>query len=85
MKEIIAYFQKLESGYMAVFGWPDITFPARGFEPKEGVPYTYTKVRHPELSRFEYEGKRYVVCTATPVQPREEINSIGTAFAKIGL
>lgn len=85
MKEITAYFRKLPDGQMAVVNWPDITFPARGFEPNEGVPYTYTKVRHPEQPRFEHEGKRYVVCTATPVEDKKPVGSLSDAFGKLGM
>ena len=69
MEEITACFQKLDNGEMAVICClaPDIIFPIKGFEPKEGAPYTFNKVRHPESPRFEYKGKKYVVCTALPI------------------
>ena len=71
---------------MAILSWPDITFPTRGFEPKEGTPYTYTKVRHPEQPRYEYKEKKYVVCTATPVVEKAALGGgMGEAFASLGL
>ncbi len=71
---------------MAVVSWPDITFPTKGFEPEVGKPYTYTKVRHPESKRFQYEGKDYVVCTATPVGEKKPLGGgMESAFEKLGL
>ncbi|MDO8667541.1 MAG: hypothetical protein Q7K35_00385 [bacterium] len=85
MKEITAYFQKLPGIGMAILDWPEITLPTRGFNVKEGVLYTYTKVGHPEEPRLEYQGKRYIVYTATPVQARQEIGGMENALAKLGL
>lgn len=85
MEEVTACFRRLENGDMAVVDWPDITLPVKGFSPKKGKAYTYNKVRHPELARYEYEGREYVVCDAVPLERVCETGIMADAFAKLGL
>jgi hypothetical protein len=80
-----SFFRKLPTGEMAVESWPDITFPVSGFVPEEGIPYTYTKVRHPEQKRFVHDGRNYVVCTATPVAGTKPLGTLADAFAGLKL